>query len=403
MSFAVEWAELAVRWIHVIAGIAWIGTSFYFNWLNDRLSPPDEPAEGLVGELWSVHGGGFYRAARYDTVPRGVLGRLHWFKWEAYLTWLSGFALLVLVYYLGAEVYLVDPGAASIPSAAAIAIGVGTLVLAWVAYDRACRTPLARRPAILAAVSLAVVALLAWGLLQVLGARAAYLHVGAALGTIMAANVFFVIIPAHEELIAAVERGRRPDPETGAHAAMRSRHNNYLTLPVLFAMISNHYPVTYGHPWAWAVLVGLFFLGAAARHAFNRRNEGRPVAWLLPATALGLIGLGYVTATTRASERVVRGLEGEGVPGFATVREVIVGRCVTCHSAEPAHRLFDAPPAGLAFDTPEQIAAAAERIRAVTVATRVMPLGNLTGMTDEERGLLARWIEAGAPLGDAGR
>ncbi len=395
MSFALDWLELTVRWIHVIAGIAWIGTSFYFNWLNDRLTPADPGEDGVVGDLWSVHGGGFYRAVKYSKVPKPVLRELHWFKWEAYLTWISGFALLILVYYLGADVFLLDPSVAAVAPAAGVSIGIGTLLAAWLVYDRLCRSPLAARSAAFATLGVGLTAGAAYGLLQLFGPRAAYLHVGAALGTIMAANVFFVIIPAHRELVAAVEEGRAPDGAVGAHAAMRSRHNNYLTLPVLFVMISGHYPITYGHPWAWLVLIGLFAIGAATRHAFNLRNAGRPASWLLPAAALAMIALGYVVAGSRAAG----GGLGAGVSGaadFASAREIIVARCTVCHAAQPAHRLFDAPPAGIILESPEQMRSWAERIAATAVESRVMPLGNFTDMTDEERRLLGRWIEAGA-------
>ncbi len=393
MTFLLDWLELAVRWIHVIAGIAWIGTSFYFNWLNDRLSAPERAEPGLVGELWSVHGGGFYRAMKYDTVPRATLGHLHWFKWEAYLTWLSGFSLLVLVYYLRADLYLAGPASVLSPRWAPW-IGVGTLVVGWLLYDRLCRSGLGRRPARLVALGVLLTAGAAWGLSQLLGARAGYMHVGALLGTIMAANVFFVIIPAHAELVAAVEQGRDPDRARGEAAAARSRHNNYLTLPVLFVMISGHYPMTYGHAGGWAILLGLFAVGVLTRHGFNRRNAGRRAGWLFPAAALGLLALAVVSTGTRGRAGVDAAATGP-VP-YAQVQEILVARCVTCHAAEPAHRLFDAPPGGIVLETAAQVRAWAPKIRAVAVDTRIMPLGNFTEMTDEERALLGAWIEQGA-------
>jgi len=397
MGYALEWVELAARWTHVIAGVAWIGTSFYFNWLNDRLRPPTRHEPGLVGELWSVHGGGFYRAMKYDAVPPSTLRELHWFKWEAYLTWLSGAALLVLVYYLGAETWMVDPGAAAIPPLAAVGIGVATLALGWLVYDRLCRTPLAEHGVAFAILGLLLVTGLAFGLLRVIGSRAAYLHVGAMVGTIMAANVFFVIIPAHRELVRATGAGGAPDPAIGAHAAMRSRHNNYFTLPVLFTMVSGHYPLTYGHPLAWAILAGLFVVGVVTRHGFNLRNQGKRTAWIFPAAALALLALALVAAGTgdRGPERAA---SDGGAVEYARVREILVARCVTCHAEEPAHRLFDAPPGGVTLETLEEAVAWAARIEAVAVDTRIMPLGNFTGMTDEERAILGRWIEAGTPV-----
>lgn len=400
-GWAYEWLELAARWLHVIAGVAWIGTSFYFNWLNDRLEAPEDPGEGVAGELWAVHGGGFYKVSKFEVAPRRLPRTLHWFKWEAYVTWLSGAALLVLVYYMGAEVYLVDP-AAGFGTQAAIALGAGTLAVGWIVYDRLCRSPLETRPVAFGVLGLALMAALAFGLVHALGDRAAYMHVGALIGTLMAANVFFVIIPAHRELVDAVEEERPPDAAVGRHAAMRSRHNNYLTLPVLFVMISNHYPITYAHRWNWAILMGLFVVGAGVRHYFNLRNQGRARAWILPAAAAGMIALAFVSAGWPDRARPAAGSEARPVD-FEEVREVVVARCVTCHSATPAHRLFDAPPGGLAFDRPEEIRAAARRIYETTVVTRVMPLGNFTEMTEEERALLGAWIRQGARLGDGGR
>jgi len=393
VALVLDWLELAVRWVHVIAGVAWIGASFYFNWLNDRLTAPETPEPGLVGELWSVHGGGFYRALKYDTVPGATLSHLHWFKWEAYLTWLSGFALLVLVYYLGADVYLIDPTVAALPSGAAIGISLGGLALGWLVYDRLCRTALAQRPAVFIGLGLVLIAGAAFGFQQVFGPRAAYMQIGAMLGTIMAANVFFMIIPAHVELVKAVEEGRAPDTATGSYAAGRSRHNNYFTLPVLFVMISGHHPMTYGHPWGWAILIGLFIVGVLTRHGFNQRNRGRPPGWLFAAALLGLLALAVVS--TGARGRIDLGAGPPGAVTYAEIEEILVARCVTCHAAEPAHRLFDEPPGGILLETEAQVRAVLSKIEAVTVHTRIMPLGNFTGMTDEERAVLAAWIRSG--------
>ncbi len=405
MSWAVGWLELAVRWIHVIAGVAWIGTSFYFNWLNDRLEAPARPRPGIDGELWSVHGGHFYRVDRFEVAPERIPAKLHWFKWEAYLTWLSGAVLLTLVYYLGAEAFLVPAGGSAIGSGGAIAVGAGVIVVGWVVYDRLCRSSLARRPLAFGLVGLGLVTALAWGLTQLLSGRAAYIHVGALLGTIMAANVFFVIIPVHGDLVEAVERGEEPDAAAGLHAAMRSRHNNYFTLPVLFTMISNHYPITYGHAWNWAILLALFLIGAGTRHYFNLRNMGRAKTWIPVAAAAAIVGLAFVSAPAVSGTGGVDlgGPAGVGDAGdesvsFERVHQIVVARCVSCHSANPSHELFDAPPAGAAFDTPEEIRARAEKIYQMTVATKVMPLGNWTGMTDEERRVLGRWIRQGARI-----
>jgi uncharacterized membrane protein len=388
-----QWLQLVARWAHVITGIAWIGTSFYFNWLNSRIHPPVTPEPGVGGELWSVHGGGFYRVVKYGVAPPRVPDTLHWFKWEAYATWWTGFSLLWLVYYFGARTHLVDPDVARIPVLAAVAIGLAVLAAAWLVYDLLCRSSLGRRPAALAAVLAVLVTALAWGLTRVFSARGAVLHVGAALGTIMAANVWRVIIPAQRAMVAALAAGQAPDAERGRHAALRSLHNNYFTLPVVFTMIGGHFPATYGHPWSWVVLAGLFVAGVATRHWFNLRNQGRRNRWLLPAAALLVIALAVATAPRTSSAPA-----GAGPGLFADARVVIARRCAPCHSAAPTLPGVAVAPAGVVFDTPRQMQTWAPRIRDRAVTARTMPLGNVTGMTDDERALLERWIAGGAPL-----
>jgi uncharacterized membrane protein len=389
-----QWLGLVLRWAHVITGVAWIGTSFYFNWLNARIAPPEAAEPGVGGELWSVHGGGFYRVVKYTVAPARLPRTLHWFKWEAYATWWSGLSLLVLLYYVGAREYLLDPAVSSVAPATAVALGIGALAACWIVYDGLCRSPVGRRPAALAGIGFVLVTALAWGLGHVFSARAAYLHVGAALGTIMAANVFRVIIPAQRDMVAALSAGGTPDAARGRQAALRSLHNNYLTLPVLFVMVSNHYPATYGNSWGWAILAALFVIGVLVRHWFNLRNAGRPNAWLLPAAVVGLAGLAIATAPRSGGGRS----EGSGVAPFADVRVVIARRCAPCHSAAPTYPGFAAAPAGVMLDTPEQIRARATRIAERAVVQRTMPLGNVTGITAEERALLGRWVQSGALL-----
>jgi uncharacterized membrane protein len=392
-----QWLNLALRWSHVITGVAWIGTSFYFNWLNSRLAPPPagraEP--GVAGELWSVHGGGFYRVVKYAVAPAHLPGTLHWFKWEAYATWLTGFLLLVLIYYVGAASFLVDPtaGGGRVAPATGIAIGIGTLVVSWLVYDALCRSRLGTNPLALSVVLFTLGTALAWGSTRLLSPRAAYIHVGAAIGTIMAANVLMVIIPSQKEMVAAMAQGGPPDAARGKQAALRSLHNNYLTLPVLFIMVSSHYPATYGHPLNWAILAGLAVIGVATRHWFNLRNQGRPNAWLLPGAALGLVALALVTAP-RARPSASSGAGAT----FADVRVIVARRCAGCHSSAPTQPGMPVAPLGVMLDTPDQIRASAPRILAVAVDAQTMPLGNLTGMTVDERELLGRWIRAGAPL-----
>jgi len=387
------WASLALRWIHVITGVTWIGTSFYFNWLNARIAPSSDTSPGVGGELWSVHGGGFYRVLKYTVAPDRLPATLHWFKWEAYATWLSGISLLALIYYVGAREYLVDPTVSTVGIGAAVAVGTGSLLVAWLVYDLLCRSPLGLRPLLLSALGTVLVALLAWGLGHFLSARAVYLHVGAALGTIMAANVFRVIIPAQREMVQAMAAGRPPDAARGRQAALRSLHNNYLTLPVLFTMVSNHYPATYGHAWGWAILVALFAIGVLVRHWFNLRNTGHRNAWLLPAAATGLVVLALGTAPRSAG-----GPASAGAAAFADVRVVMARRCAPCHSSAPTYPGVTAAPGGVLLDTPDQIQARATRILERVVTTQTMPLGNLTGITDQERALLGLWIRSGAPL-----
>ncbi len=387
-----QWLNLVLRWGHVITGVAWIGTSFYFIWLNARLHPPEDPAPGVGGELWSVHGGGFYRVVKYTVAPARLPRTLHWFKWEAYATWLSGFVLLVLIYWIGARAYLVDRDVASISILTGIGISLATLVVTWVAYDALCRSPLGRLPLALGATLALLVTALAFGLAQVFSARAAYLHVGAALGTIMAANVWRVIIPAQQQMVAAMAAGGAPDAERGRQAALRSLHNNYFTLPVLFVMISGHYPATYGHSWSWAVLAGLFAAGVATRHWFNLRNQGRRNLWLLPAAGAVLVALAVITAPRKTATAA----NPDTAAQFARVRVVIAQRCAPCHSAAPTYPGFTAAQGGVTLDTPEQMRTWAGRIVERAVSAKSMPLGNVTGMTDGERALVGAWVQAGA-------
>ena len=391
-----QWLNLALRWAHVITGVAWIGTSFYFNWLNSRLAPPppERREPGVAGELWSVHGGGFYRVVKYTVAPGELPRTLHWFKWEAYATWLTGFALLVLVYYLGAASFLVDPRGARLSPGEGVAVGVATLIVSWLVYDALCRSPLGVRPSALGATLFVLATALAWGLDQLLSPRAAYLHVGAAIGTIMAANVLMVIIPAQREMVAALTAGRPPDPARGQQGALRSLHNNYLTLPVLFIMVSSHYPATYGHKLNWAILAGLSVIGVATRHWFNLRNEGQRNVWILPAAALALVALALVTAPRSGPALATVG----GGVSFANVRLIVARRCAGCHSSAPTTPGIPAAPLGVRLDTPDEIRANASRILAVAVEAQTMPLGNLTGMTPEERAVVGIWIRAGAVL-----
>jgi uncharacterized membrane protein len=384
------WADLLVRWLHVIAAIAWIGASFYFIALDNHLRPPAEERDaerGVGGEAWEIHGGGFYRVEKFQVAPHTLPEPLYWFKWEAYTTWLSGFALLVVVYYAHASTFLVDPAVADLTTTEAVAISIGGLVVAWLVYDGLCRL-LGGREWALALALAAFIALAAWAAGELLAARATWIEVGAMLGTIMAANVFFVIIPAHRELIRAKEAGREPDPRWNARGKQRSVHNNYLTLPVVLAMISNHFPFAYGHAHAWLILVALMALGAWTRHYFNLRHRGQN-AWWIPVSAGA--GVAVVALLIRPSNNV--SLAGNGPPPtFATVAAIVHARCAPCHSMTPTEPGYDAPPAGIRFETRREIEAQAGLIEQLAVQTTTMPPGNATGITQAERDTLGRWV-----------
>ncbi|MCG9580141.1 urate hydroxylase PuuD [Vibrio tubiashii] len=426
-----EWLNLAIRWVHMIVGIAWIGASFYFVWLENNLNRVN-PKTGLSGDLWAIHGGGIYHLEKYKLAPPEMPEHLHWFKWEAYFTWITGVLLLAVVYYLNAEIYLIAPGSGLSPTTA-IAIGVGALVAGWFIYDLLCDSPLGKTPMLLGAVLFVLLVGAAYGLAQVFSGRGAYIHVGAIIGTIMVGNVFRVIMPAQRNLVSAIEENREPDPALPAKGLLRSRHNNYLTLPVLFIMISNHFPSTYGSEYNWAILAGLAIFSILVRHYFNTRHGSQKFAWTVPVAALGMVTLAFVTspyakkaaapvakapvaveataqpeasstdtvaATSESLEQTGASASESAAPSgvsFAAINKVIQERCSVCHSATPTHAAFAAAPAGVILDTPQEIQANGPRI-AQTVNTKYMPLGNLTQMTDDERVLVGNWVEQGSVI-----
>jgi len=379
-----EWLNLAIRWLHLTAGIAWIGSSFYFVWLDNHLN---EPAEGdASGELWSVHGGGFYHNQKYQVAPARMPDELHWFKWEAYFTWISGFSLLVLIYYVGAQSFLIDPAKAALSPAQGIGIGLAALALGWLVYDGLCRSPVGSSNLALGIFWFACLLFAASLLDSLFSARAAYLHVGAIVGTVMVANVFLIIIPNQRKVVADLVAGRTPDPALGATAKQRSLHNNYMTLPVLFIMISPHYPMTYGAERPWLVLALLGLTGVAVRHVFNLRGRGRATGWaIVVALALALASVTYVTLEKQGGATV----PAQNV-AYAEVAPILATHCAACHDVPQ-------PPRGVRLDSWEHASAASARIKAVAVDTRVMPLGNPTGMTPAERQRLGAWIAAGSP------
>ncbi len=396
-AYIVDWLNLFGRWLHLITGIAWIGASFYFVWLDNHLLPPRATADserGIGGELWAVHGGGFYQAQKFTLTPPSLPEPLHWFKWEAYWTWMSGMFLLALIYWYGAEIYLIDPNVAELSKAMAIVIGAGTLAGGWVLYDMLCKSPLGRDDRKLAGMVFLFVSMVAFALCHVFSGRGAYIHFGGMLGTIMVANVFFVIMPAQRELVAACAEGRAPDPTPGLNAKQRSVHNTYFTLPVLFVMVSNHYAGTYGHAYNWLILIAISLAGALIRVWFVQRHFGK--SGPLPLLGAGLILLAVVVALAPRPESTAYTGVRSSAQLFGEVRGIIADRCSSCHAAEPSQSGFTAPPKGVVLESDLDIVNQAVSIHQQSVVSKAMPIANLTQMTDAERALVDEWFRSGA-------
>jgi len=403
LSYGVDWLNLLVRWLHLITGIAWIGASFYFVWLDNSIKPPkpgsDLEKRGVSGELWAVHGGGFYNPQKYLVAPKELPPELHWFKWEAYATWLSGFSMLFIVYYFNASAMMIDKSVADLASWQAIAIGLGTLVVGWGVYDALCRSPLGKRDGLLAIVMYLLIVLAAYVLSTLLSGRAAYIHVGAMIGTIMVGNVLMVIIPGQRKLVDAMKEGKSPDPIYGQRAKQRSVHNNYFTLPVLFIMISNHYAMTYNHSYNWLVLAAMMAAGVLIRHFFNLKHKGR-IVWGYPAAGvLILVAVAIAIAprpAAKTADNATANSETSEVSQFTKVQTIITQRCTSCHSDHPTQPGFATAPAGMLLQTPDLIHKNAAKVYQQAVQLKAMPLGNLTNITDEERAVIGAWYEAGA-------
>ena len=397
VPYGLEWLNLIVRWLHVITGIAWIGASFYFVWLDNTIRPPAPgsslAAKGVSGELWAVHGGGFYNPQKYLNAPPELPKELHWFKWEAYSTWLSGFALLTIVYYFNAQAMMVDQAVADLSTWQAVGIGLGSLVVGWTVYDLLCRSRLGKHDLAFGVVIFLFLVASAFVLNKLLSGRAAYIHVGAMIGTMMVANVLMLIIPGQRKMVAAMTAGQTPDPVHGQKAKQRSVHNNYFTLPVLFIMISNHYAMTYRHQHAWAVLAVMMAAGVLIRHFFNLRHKGR-VAWRYPAAGVALLfGLAVAIAPKAP---VTAAAAADPAAQFARVQAIVTQRCVSCHAASPTQPGFASAPGGIMLHSEAEIRKNAAKIYQQAVQLKAMPLANLTNMTDAERAQLAAWFEAGA-------
>ncbi|PXW77137.1 putative membrane protein [Alteromonas sp. I10] len=410
-----DWISLFVRWFHVVAGVAWIGASFYFIWLDNNLRTPPKwkQDKGIKGDLWAIHGGGFYEVAKYAYGPEKMPETLHWFKWEAYTTWLSGFALLIIVYYFGANAYLIDPSVNAMSPATAISLGLGLIFGGLALYEFACRSPLAKYPLAFGIGLVALVCIVSYLSTQWFSGRGAYIHVGALIGTIMAGNVFFNIMPNQRKMVAAVADKKDIDPNWGASAKLRSVHNNYFTLPLLFIMISNHYPMTYQHPQNWLVLIAIMAAAAWIRHFFNLRHVGTTKPGILVSGAVAMLAIALwvswpqspshtsneghedVTLVDEVGKKVTANnavAQASSEVSNERVVSLITTHCVGCHSRTPTDDIFKVAPLGVVLDTWEDIERFAPQVVRRTTVTKDMPFLNKTKMTDEERQEIARWF-----------
>ena len=391
-AYLAEWANLLIRWLHLITGIAWIGTSFYFIGLDNQLDPPRDGNPRVKGEQWSIHGGGFYHKQKYAVAPAELPEKLHWFKWEAYWTWISGFTLFVLIYWGNASTYLIDPQVLDMSPAVAVAISAAMLAGGWVVYDLICRSKFGEDETKLSIAMVALLVVAAILACHIFSGRGAFLQVGAMTGTIMVANVAMVIMPGQRKMVAAMREGRDPDPKYGRWGKQRSVHNTYLTLPVLFLMISPHYPLTWSHPLNWLVLLAIALAGALVRQYFVSRQFGRnPILLPVVATAV-IVGLMVLLRPAPAPS-----LAGVAVPTVAEVQAIAASHCASCHAARPTFDGIAVAPKGVILETPAQLRRWAQATRQ-QVQTEAMPPGNMTDMTAEERAKILAWIAAGAPL-----
>lgn len=390
--YLTDWLNLLIRFLHVVSGVAWIGASFYFVWLDNNLETPPQwkKDKGIRGDLWAIHGGGFYEVAKYQLAPEKMPKNLHWFKWEAYTTAITGFLLLSLMFYIGAESYLIDNNKMDLSQPAAIGIGIGSLVLGWFFYDTACKTKLVNHGFAFGVVMLLFITALAYGLTQVFSDRGAFIHIGALIGLSMALNVFRTIMPGQRALVAAVEKGEAPDPIYGLNAKLRSTHNNYATLPVLFIMISNHYPMVYQHEYNWLVLAAIAVITAWARHFFNLRHQGIVKPYILVTAFIAFCALAWVIKP----EPIVINTENQRTITDQHAFTIIQNRCAACHSAAPTDDVFTVAQGGVQFNNVEDAKRWSSRIMARAVTSQDMPFMNKTQMTETERAELGQWIQS---------
>ncbi len=392
-----EWANFLLRWVHVIAGVAWIGSSFYFIHLDLSLRKRDGLPEGVQGDAWQVHGGGFYHMSKYMVAPKQMPKDLTWFYWEAYATFLTGFSLLVAHYYMNAEIYLVDKTVLDISGAVAVALSVGGLVLGYMIYEGLCRSPLGKNDAALGAVGFLFLVLAAWGFTKVFSGRGAFIELGALIGTAMVANVAHIIIPNQRKIVKALLAGQTPDPALGKAGKQRSVHNNYLTLPVIFLMVSNHYPLAFGSKYNWIIVSLILVIGVVIRHFYNEGHAGRPKPWWTWGVAALMIAIIVWLSTIGTAISSAAAPSAQPVK-FAQVQDIVTARCSMCHAREPVWEGIISPPKGVVLDSPDSIRQHAKGIFLQAVATRSMPPGgNLTDLPDEDRQILAAWFAGGAP------
>ena len=394
-GYILDWLNLLGRWVHMITGIAWIGASFYFIWLDNSLEPVKDPADdekGVSGEVWSLHGGGIYHAQKYKMAPPKMPEHMHWFKWEAYTTWITGIFMMAIIYWYGADLYLIDPEVADLKKPVAILLGIGTLIGGWFAYDFMCKSKIGEDDTKLLIALFVFVAVAAFILTSLFSGRGAFMHYGAMLGTIMVGNVFFAIMPGQRALMAAAEAGTEIDPKHGKKAKQRSVHNTYFTLPVLFVMISNHYAMTYGHWLNWLILIGISIAGALIRIYFVQRHFGRDRPWYLFGAFVILAITAFIMAPKKVESAAVAGETTEQLSAQAV--SIVKERCASCHASAPTQAGFAAAPKGVVYDTAEQITNQAQALHQQAVVSKAMPLANLTKITDEERATLDRWFKS---------
>ena len=387
-----EWLNIVIRLMHITFGIAWIGASFYFVFLENALNRTNNVRDELAGNLWAIHGGGFYYLEKYKVAPKSIPKHLHWFKYEAYFTWLSGFCLLFVVYYFNASALLIDKNVLDITPLYGISIGVGSFVIAWIMYDLLCKSQLIKKPILFTLIGLTILVGFAYFYSHVFSGRAAYIHFGAMIGSIMVANVFFVIIPAQKAMVKAAREGVPVSPQLGKNALARSTHNNYFTLPVLFVMISNHFPTTFGYENPWLILIIISVGTAGVKHYLNLREKGQLAVWIMPVSVVILLAGAFISAPPKDPGACNTKIE------FSEVNAIIQARCISCHSSKPTDDVYKAPPNGVMYDTPDDIAKKKDLIMQRVVITKTMPQNNKTNMTQKERDIIRCWIEQGAVI-----